>query len=134
MAIFQSSGWNNVNMCVCQPLDAATYDLDAATSSSRVANAAASILDAGACYVPNPKLHFSWVFLTPNPFYLTHNHKPSKYQGKMSKYSVKNKGLTWRIGHLSVHYKRFKDSEVIRWPLKGLRYIWKIMTRKYMIM
>ena len=36
----------------------------------------------------------------------------------MSKYSVKNKGLTWRIGHLRVHYKRFKVSDVIRWPLK----------------
>ena len=44
-------------------------------------------------------------FLTPNLSYITYNHKPSKYQGKMSKYSVKNKGLTWRIGHLSVHCK-----------------------------
>ena len=43
----------------------------------------------------------------------------------MSIYSVKNKGLTWRISHLSVHYKRFKDSDASRWPLRGLRYIWK---------
>ena len=49
MVIFQSSGWNNANKRVCQPLDAAAFDLDAAASSSRVANAAASILDAGAC-------------------------------------------------------------------------------------
>ena len=48
MAIFQSSGWNNANKRVCQLLDAALFDLDAAASSSRVANVEASILDAGA--------------------------------------------------------------------------------------
>ena len=58
MEIFQSSGWNNVNMCVCQLLDAVAYNLDAAASNSRVANATASILDVGACYVPNLKSHF----------------------------------------------------------------------------
>ena len=64
MEIFQSSGWNNANKRVCQPLDATAFDLDAAASSSRVAaNAAASILDAGACYVPNTKTHFSWILL-----------------------------------------------------------------------
>ena len=59
MEIFQSSGWNNANMRVCQPLDAAAFEMDAAASNSRVANAAASILDATTCYVPNLKLHFS---------------------------------------------------------------------------
>ena len=83
---------------------------------------------------PHHEISFFLSYLTPNLSYITYNHKPSKYQGKMSIYGVKNKGLTWRIGHLSVHYKRFKDSDVIRWPLKELRYIWKIMTRKYMMM
>ena len=58
MTIFQSSGWKNVNMCVCQPLDAAAYDLDAAASNSRVANAAASILDAGHAMSPTQNFIF----------------------------------------------------------------------------
>ena len=52
---------------------------------------------------PHHENSFFLDFLTPNLSYITYNHKPSKYQGKMSIYSVKNKGLTWRIGHLSVH-------------------------------
>ena len=54
---------------------------------------------------PQPKISFFLGFLMPNLSYITYNHKPSKYQGKMSKYSVKNKGLTWRMDHLSVHCK-----------------------------
>ena len=54
---------------------------------------------------PHHENSFFLDFLTPNLSYITHTHEPSKYQGKMSKYSVKNKGLTWRIGHLSVHCK-----------------------------
>ena len=57
-----------------------------------------------------PQHENSWFLnsLTPNLSYITYNHKPSKYQGKMSIYSVKNKGLAWRIGHLSVHCKGFR--------------------------
>ena len=49
MEIFKSSGWNNANKRVCQPLDAVAFELDVAASSLRVANAVASILDAEAC-------------------------------------------------------------------------------------
>ena len=44
---------------VCQPLDAAAFEMNAAASTLRVANATASILDVVACYVPNMKTHFS---------------------------------------------------------------------------
>ena len=77
-------------------VDVAAFEMNAAASNLRVANAAA-------CFLPNMKTHVFLNSLTPNLSYITYNHKPSKYQEKMSKYSVKNKGLTWRIGHLSVH-------------------------------
>ena len=81
-------------------VDAAAFELDSVASSSRVADAA---LDAAVCSLPTIKSHFFLSSLTPNLSYITHTHEPSKYQGKMSTYSVKYKGLTWRIGHLSVH-------------------------------
>ena len=54
---------------------------------------------------PHHEISFFLSSLTPNLSYITHTHEPSKYQGKMSTYSVNYKGLTWRTGHLSAHYK-----------------------------
>ena len=40
-------------------VDAAAFEMNAAASTLRVADAETSILDAGACYAPNMKTHFS---------------------------------------------------------------------------
>ena len=43
-------------------VDAAAFEMNAVASTLQVANAIASILDAVACYLPNIKTSFSWVF------------------------------------------------------------------------
>ena len=43
-------------------VDAAAFEVDAAASSSRVADAAASKMDATACSLPTMKTHFFWTF------------------------------------------------------------------------
>ena len=52
---------------------------------------------------PHHEISFFLSSLTPNLSHITHTHESSKYQGKMSTYSVEYKGLTWRMGHLSVY-------------------------------
>ena len=56
-----------MNKQFSEHVDAATFEMDAAESSLRVANAIASILDAVACYDPIMKTHFSWI-LWPQTF------------------------------------------------------------------